>query len=314
MSSGTAWSQVRISVGSVTKYTGGPVKLEELKQDELYLSTLESQTASALINSKSLDYLDRTSVEQIFQELNLTSDVAFNSSSGALRGLLGRLDFLIVIDGSSPALARMRGIDLESGAVRATATCKRSPSLFGGPEDGNESCVHQLVNEMQAAMADAAGRKERRIQQQAAEHEAVKAAEQKAAELEAKKRDDAAREQKKEAAAARAQAAEEERQAKEEEAKQEHLNEKLDAQLTGIRPDLEDAQARLTSANAFWSGIQREMAGRGQSLRPEIQTRLRAANANRARCQTFLESRQPDNLASCIHELNKRLDELEDYK
>lgn len=310
----TAFAQTRVSVGAVVKYTGGPAKLDELKEDEVYLSTLESQVAASIIKAHNIDYIDRTSVTQIFQELNLSSDVAFNGASGALRGLLGRLDFLIVIDGTSPELARMRAIDLETGAVRATAMCKRSASFFGGPEDGNEGCVRELLSELQPAVTDYAIRKDSRLRKEAADRPAAEAAVQKEASLEAKKRDDEAREAKREAAIARAQALEQEQQAREEAAKQQELSQRIDSELAAIRPDLDDAQARLSSANTFWASMQREMANRGESLRPEIQTYLRAANSNGARCQRSLESREPDSLRSCINELNKRLDELDNYR
>jgi hypothetical protein len=138
-------AQNRVNVGAVTKDTGAPASPSELRDTQLFLSTLETQVAAECIKFDDLDYMDRSSVDQVFQELKLSSDAAFDPSSGALRGLLGRLDFLIVIDASSPRIARLRALDIQTGAVRAIAVCRQTR---GSAADGDQECVHGFVAQL----------------------------------------------------------------------------------------------------------------------------------------------------------------------
>ena len=107
-----------VSVGAITKYTGVLTSREDvkdLKEINGFLNSLESQLAGEFVKYPDVEYLDRTNTEDIFEELHLSSKSAFDPSSGALRGLMGRLDFLAVIDSSEPMSARLRLIDVQSG-------------------------------------------------------------------------------------------------------------------------------------------------------------------------------------------------------
>ena len=144
----------QINVGTVTKFTGRPATENELKGGELFLATLETQVAQECIKYDDLNYMDRSSVDQVFQELKLSSDAAFDPTSGALRGLLGRLDYLIVIDGSSPTIARMRAIDNQTGAVRSIAMCRQTKASATA-SDGDETCVRGFVTRLHPFVAKA---------------------------------------------------------------------------------------------------------------------------------------------------------------
>jgi hypothetical protein len=296
-------AQQRVSVGAVTKYTGGPAALDELKDSELYMSTLESQVATESIKFSNINYLDRSSVGQVFRELNLSSNSAFDGSSGALRGLLGRLDFLIVIDASSPSIARLRAIDTETGAVRSIATCKRSRSLFGSASDGEQDCVRGFVAQLQPSLREVLAIKQRRNADQAAQKQAADAAQQREIRVEAQEQKDAARQHEIDVKTAQAQAEQEQKLALE-----------LQSQMAALQPDLEMAVSRLSSANTFWNGMRQQMASRGQALRSEIQTSLNASNSNGLRCRTLFKTSQPVALRACIAELNHHLDQLDEYK
>jgi hypothetical protein len=307
-------AQQRVNVGVVTKYTGAPASLDERRDSELYLSTLETQIAGESIRLNNVNYLDRSSVREVFQELHLSSDAAFDQSSGGLRGLLGRLDILIVIDASSPAVARLRAIETQTGAVRGLATCKRSRSLFGNASDGEQNCVQDFVAQVEPSIRATLSRKQklnaeqladlqRQVDDRVSQRKAADAAQQLAMRQEAQAQRDAT--EQRQAAAKEAQAQAE---------KQQKQRQDIQSQLVALQPDLEDAMSRLSSTNAFWNQMRREMAGRGQSLRSEIQTGLIGANANGSRCQTLFNTSQPATLKACTGELNHRLVELESYK
>jgi hypothetical protein len=253
-------------------------------------------------------------VGEVFHELHLSSNAAFDQSSGALRGLLGRLDVLIVIDASSPAIARLRAVETETGAVRGIATCKRSRSLFGGASDGEQNCVHGFVTQLEPSIrailtvkekrnADQAAEQQRRTAEMIAQRQAADAAQQRALRLETQERKEAIKQQEVETKASQAQAETEQRD-----------RQAIQSQLSALQPSLEVAMSRLSSTTAFWNDMGREMAKRGQSLRSEIQSRLRAANSNGARCQALFDAGQPNTLRTCTGELGRRLDELDTYK
>lgn len=179
-----------ISVGAVTKYSGilaGQEDVKGLKDLNEFLNVLESQVAREFVNHGDIDYLDRMNTEEVFQELHLSSNSAFNTSSGALKGLLGRLDFLVVIDSAEPATARIRLIDVETGAVKALETCKRKTSLFGFTQDGSADCVAPFVSRTVDAAHVKRAAKAARLQLQAARDQAAK--QKMAAEQSARERD-----------------------------------------------------------------------------------------------------------------------------
>lgn len=136
--------EVNVSVGSVTRYTGieaDKSHVGDLKSIRNFLNALEAQIARAFLDHPEMDYMDRMNTDALFQELHLSSDAAFNPNSGALRGLLGRLDYLVVMDASDPATARVRLIDVKTGAVKAVETCARRGNDLTAP-----ACVGPFVN------------------------------------------------------------------------------------------------------------------------------------------------------------------------
>src|ERR1039457_342392 len=96
----------RISVAAVTKYTG-ILSPDEVRHGQDFLMTLETQLAANFVAAKDVDYLDRNNLDALFREVHLSSNSVFDQSTGALRGLLGRLDFLIIIEASEASTARI---------------------------------------------------------------------------------------------------------------------------------------------------------------------------------------------------------------
>jgi len=298
--------QVTISVGSVTKYSGIATNEQDIKDIKAlneFLNTLESQLAKEFLTRGDIDYLDRMNTEAIFNELHLSQNSAFNASSGALRGLLGRLDFLVVIDSAEPTTARVRLIDVESGAVKAIETCKRKSSFFGITQEGVPDCVAPFVTRARDVARVKMAAKAERLRQKAAQDQATKqksAAEQKAL----------IKEQQKARAQAESQANEQARalaQAQAEKAA-------LDDQISALRPDFDDAVARLSSANDFWNNLSRQLASSGQSLRTDVRTALNSANSDGNRCEAFLSQRNANGVETCLAKLNRDLDKLDGFK
>lgn len=162
---------VSVSVGAVTRYSGiatNQKDIEDIKSINEFLNALESQLAKEFISHTEVEYLDRMNTEAIFRELNLSSDSNFDASSGALRGLLGRLDFLIVIDSAAPSTARIRLLDVQTGAVKAIETCTQKSWLTSLVSQGPPECVAPFVSHSIAAMRAKKTAKEERARQQAA--------------------------------------------------------------------------------------------------------------------------------------------------
>jgi hypothetical protein len=291
--------QGTVSVGTVTKYSGIATNerdVKDLKEINENLNTLESYLAKEFVNHGDVDYMDRMNTDKVFQELHLSSGSAFNPSSGALKGLLGRLDFLVVIDSAEPTTARVRLIDVETGAVRAIETCKRKTSFLGIAQNSAPDCVVPFVAHTRDAARVKLAAKAERLRRQVAEDQAAKqkaAAEQKVRIKEQQKAQQIAQAQAE--AHAKAQA-------------------ELDAQISGLRPDLDDAIARLASTNGFWERLTRQLASSGQSLRSSIKTALNRANADGNRCQEFLSQSNVTELKICISKLDRDLDKLDGLK
>jgi len=288
-----------VSVGAVTKYTGVITSnddVKELKSINSYLNSLESQLASEFVKYPEVQYLDRTNTENIFHELHLSSNSAFNPSSGAIRGLLGRLDFLTVIDSSESSNARLRLIDVETGAVKAIENCKRVTSFFGTPSDAPASCITPFVTHARAVVQAKQAEKESRIQHQTAQQQAAR--------RQAAAQQDALRKQE---AAQQLQHAEAQKQ-------QALVQAELEHQLAIIKPDLDNALSRLSTADMFWHNFSKQLAASGISLRSEIQTALNTANADGARCQRLVAQMKPTEARTCSVELNHHLDTLDAMK
>ena len=305
-------AQDTVNVGAVLKYTGLPSDLTELKNTNLYLQALESQTASETLKLSGVRYIDRVSVNQIFREKNLSEDIAFNPSSGALRGLLGRLDVLIVIDAADPSVARLRAIELEDGSVRALNTCKRG--LFSSPSDGAQDCAKAFVSGLLPITREMSSKKtQRRVDAQQAESQRL-----------AKQASDARAAAAAQRASDAKSRAEVEAQRKKVEADAVVLRLKQDedarvlaekrATIAKLQPDLDDADARLQSANDFWGRMSQSLAAQGRALRSDVQTTLRSANTTAQKCSSLSQNLDGDGLKVCISDLSSKLNKLEEYK
>jgi flagellar biosynthesis GTPase FlhF len=301
----------------VTKYSGiatNSQDVADLKTINQYLNTLEAQVAQEFVNIGDIDYLDRMNTDALFRELHLSQSAAFNASSGALKGLLGRLDFLVVIDSAEPTTARVRLIDVESGAVRAVEACKRKSSFLGLGQDGPPDCLRPFISRAKDAAHVKMRAKVERARQQSIQAQAAKeqaATNQQAAKERAAKDQEAARVQ----AEAMARDRERAQQLAQERAEaQAREQAEVDAKVSALRPDLDDAIARLSAANGFWEELSKQLASSGQSLRSTIRATLNSANLDGKRCQELLSRRNTDDAKPCILKLNSDLDKLDGLK
>jgi hypothetical protein len=291
--------QPTVSVGGITKYTGVLTSRDDVKDFKdinNFLNSVESQLAAEFVKYPDVEYLDRTNTEDIFRELHLSSNASFDSSSGALRGLMGRLDFLAVVDSSEPAYARLRLIDVQSGAVKAIETCKRSKSFFGTPSDAPLDCIAPFVSRSRIVVQAKRVEKQARLQRQALQNQ------------EAKKQAEAQQKQ----VALEKQA--EQKQLDQEQQAQTLAQTQLETEIAGVKPDLDDALARLSTANTFWSNFSQQLASSGISLRSTIRTALNTANADGAKCQQLLSQMKPSEVKVCTSQLNRHLDRLDAMK
>jgi hypothetical protein len=297
---------VTVSVGGVPKYSGILVDQKEvrnLKDINQFLNVLESQLAAEFVKYSDVDYLDRTNTLEVFRELHISSSPSFDPSSGAIRGLMGRLDFLAVLDSSEPSTARIRLIDVETGAVKAIETCKKRTSFLGLSSDTPPDCISLFVAKARSVASAKLAVKRGRLQKSEQEKQEAQK------KLEVQRRKDA-----------QLAKAEENRRQQEKEAAQ-HLAEQqaqaqmqLDAQIAGIKPSLDDAMARLSAESDFWRDLERELIDSGHSLRPSIRTALNGAVSNGHRCQDLLAQQNADGLQKCIADLNRKLDALDALK
>jgi hypothetical protein len=302
----TGAQQPAVSVGAITKYTGVLTSrddVKDLKEINNFLNSLESQLAGEFVKYPDVEYLDRTNTEDIFQELHLSSKSSFDSSSGALRGLMGRLDFLTVIDSSEPMSARLRLIDVQSGAVRAIETCKRNTSFFGTPSDVAPACIAPFVSRTRTVVQAKRADKQAQLQRQASQEQAAKKqAETQQRQAEAQRKQLALEKQ-----------AEQKQLAQQQQA-QALAQTQLESEMAGVKPDLDDALSRLSTANSFWGNFSQQLASSGISLRSEIRTALNTVNADGARCQQLLSQMKPSELKACTSQLNRHLDRLDAMK
>ena len=142
-----------LAIGAITRDAGlytGPADLTTMKGVNRYLFQLESDLASKVSTMRGVSYQDRTATAELLHEVHMSSGRDFDPASGALRGLMGRLDFLVVIDAIDPSTAKMRLIDVESGSVKDIETCSRRVS-------DNSACIVAMVHRIEAAGRDRAG-------------------------------------------------------------------------------------------------------------------------------------------------------------
>lgn len=295
----TQAQQPTVSVGAITKYTGVLTNrddIKDLKDINNYLNSLESQLAAEFVKYPDIQYLDRTNTEDIFHELRLSSNSAFDSSSGALRGLLGRLDFLAVINSSEPTNARLRLIDVESGAVKAIETCKQSKSLFGTSSDVLPDCIAPFASRTRIVVQAKRVEKQARLQRLALQtQQAKKLAEEQQKQLAQEKQA-------------------QQKQLAQEQQEQASAQAQLESEIAVVKPDLDNALSRLSTANSFWDGFSKQLASSGISLRSEIRTALNTANADGVRCQQLLLHMKPSEVKVCTLQLTRHLDNLDAMK
>jgi hypothetical protein len=285
---------VTVSVGSVPKYSGiitNEDDIKDLKEINNFLFGLESQLAAEFVKYSDVDYLDRTNTMEIFREKHLSSGPDFDPSSGAMRGLLGRLDYLAVLDASEPTTARIRLIDVETGAVKVVENCKKRTSLFG-TSDTPPDCIPLFVQKAHAVTSAKLNEKHAHLQKQQQDDQAA----QQQANVEQQRR---IQEQKTQ---------EKQRQ------KDQLAAQQLQSRIADVKSQLDDANARLSAENSFWQDMNQQLMASGHSLRPEIRSVLTSANSDSRRCQQILSEMNVEKLQPCIDDLNHHLDSLDSYK
>jgi hypothetical protein len=145
-----------VAVGAITRDAGvysfwtGPKDAVTIQNVNKFLFLLESDLAAKVSSMKGVSYQDRTATAELMHEVHMSSGREFDSYTGALHGLMGRLDFLIVIDAIDPATAKMRLIDVQSGSVKGIESCTRSAR-------GNAACVTSMSERIMVAARENAG-------------------------------------------------------------------------------------------------------------------------------------------------------------
>ena len=310
-------SNTTVTVGAVTRDSGlyvGPSDVSVMKDVNKFLSSLESDLAGEVSSQGIVEYQDRSSVRELFRELHLSSSFAFDASSGAARGLLGRLDLLVVIDALEPNKAKMRLIDVETGAVRGVESCTKRFALLGLSTQQAPDCVPAMARRISTVgkqkIVEKAARIAKNAQQELDDErtrdERAKTAEQQGAAADARLAHQAqiarAEDDK-----ARLVAETEERRAASQKASA------MQAVLQ-IKPNWDDAVSMLAAARQLWSGIQQQMENNGESLRPEIQSLLRSANADITTGNSALDGLDAETLKQVTASLNAKLDKLDAYR
>ena len=296
----------RVSLGAVTKLSA-QIETEQTRETLDLLSLTEAHTAAAFIKATDIGYLDRGSMDALLAELRLSSSGAFDSSSGPARGLLGRLDFLVVIEAALPTSIRLRAIDVKSGAVKSTGICETQTGWLGGRSVDYAECVSPFVDqtlsvarqrlatkkiEAERAAAAALAREEERLEAESAANRA-----------QAEARLDAERRMREDKENADRQRREEMRQRA---ARQ--------AEIDRMRLDYESAISRATKEIIFWDDMTKMLAEAGNTFRPEISVTLENAKSKRRSCNRYFDDHQPTRLRTCLAELNSQMATLNGYR
>jgi hypothetical protein len=312
-----AAQSVTVSVGGVPKYSGimtNEKDVNDFKDINQFLNVLESQLAGEFVKYSDVDYLDRTNTLEIFREKHLSSGPSFDPSSGAVRGLMGRLDYLVVLDSFEPSSARIRLIDVETGAVKALESCKRRTSFLGISSDAPPECIPLFVAKAHAVTGAKLASKRERVQkqQETTQRQEREATEQRGKDAEAQRALDRKRQQ--EQAAAEVQRKQEEAAAQQLAAQQAQDQAEREARIAELKPSLDDAMSRLSSEQTFWKNLEVQMAAEGHSLRPNIHSALTNVKNDGRRCQDMLARQDTEHLQSCVDDLNRHLDVLDAFK
>jgi len=303
----------RISVAAVTKYTG-PTSSNDVQRSQDFLATLETQLATSLVSARDVDYLDRANLDALLRELNLSSASVFDQSTGAMRGLLGRLDLLIVIEASTPTTARVRVVDVETAAVKGVAICEAPTTILGRPSKATPECVPRIQEQTLAAAKARLTVKKDRLAKAEAERQA---AQQDKAERErraARQQQEADRKRAEEKQAARKQQAEADRERAAEEEVARKQDEEIEHKLDSLRPRYEEAVAQLSTETAHWESVRKALQANGLGLRADVQSALTNAQRTADRCDGLLSSRNPEQLGSCLDRLSNILYQLGRYR
>jgi hypothetical protein len=142
-----------VAVGAITRDPQlylVPNDMATIQSVRRLLINVESDLAGRLSGMSGISYQDRTATDELLHEVHMSSGRDFDLSSGALRGLMGRLDYLIVIDAVDRSTAKMRLIDVETGSVKGVETCARRAA-------GPLPCVEAMAQRLQAAGRERAG-------------------------------------------------------------------------------------------------------------------------------------------------------------
>jgi len=308
---------ITVSVGGVPKYSGivtNEKDVNSLKDINQFLNVLESQLAGEFVKYSDVDYLDRTNTFEVFREMHLSSGSSFDPSSGAIRGLMGKLDYLAVLDSSEPSSARIRLIDVETGAVKAVENCKRRTSFLGMSSDVPPECIPLFAAKAHAVTSARLMSKRERVQklQETAQRQEREAAEQRRKDAEAQRGLDRKRQQEQDAAEVQRKQAE--AAAQQLAAQQAQDQAEQEAKTAELKPSLDDAVSRLSAEQTFWKNLEIQMAGEGHSLRPNIRSALTNLRTESQRCQEMLARLDSERLQGCVDDLNHHLDVLEAFK
>jgi outer membrane murein-binding lipoprotein Lpp len=231
-----------------------------------------------------------------------------------LKGLLGRLDYLIVAESSSPTLSRVRVLDVETGAVKMATFCQARTSLFGGLSTAEPECIPSVVARTSELARSCLALKRQRLMKAAA---AERAAAEQSAEQE-RKRVEREKQQGRITAQRDAEFIEQqkatERQRAEDERANQEMQAEIDRQINAAKSGYEDLIARLSEHTAFWERISGQLRRQGLGLRRDVQSALTSAHMTATRCGEFLANRKPSELSTCVDELNHKVDQLEQYR
>jgi flagellar biosynthesis GTPase FlhF len=297
------------------KYTGSYTPADDVKQSREFLATLEAQLAASFSKASGIEYLDRSNLDALFREQRLETGDAFNPSSGALRGLLGKLDYLLVIEASGPKQARLRIIDVETGAVKGATVCQKGSSLLDLLSSSKiPECISSLVDKSLSLAKDRLALKRARAikeanEQRDAENKRAGEEQKRMTELHQAEKQRADEQRRAEVRLA-AQRAETEREAKAEEQRRQQV----EAEASRVRPRYEDTISRVSSEDQFWGEMDAQLRATGHSLRPEIRSAWNAVDTRAVGCGALLDNLRAADANNCLDQIDKQLEQLDKYK
>ncbi len=139
-----------LTVGAITRDQGiwlGPEDNADTRGTVKYLVLLEADLAGAVSNLRNVSYQDRMATAELMHEVRMSSGRNFDPTTGAIRGLMGRLDLLIVIDAVDASTAKMRLIDVQTGAVKGVESCHR----------GSSACITGMTQRLETVAREIGG-------------------------------------------------------------------------------------------------------------------------------------------------------------